>query len=128
MVKWTSPHPKPKGLPSSCASPCLHWIVGVESCRSPDPDNPETTNYKHQISNKFQIAIFNFQIRSKTIIDICNCFWQCFNDNRYRFWRLECPFFKIIRFGVLNFSHCDLFVICFFAIVIYFIFVLCFLT
>jgi predicted nucleotidyltransferase len=30
------------------------------------PDKPEITNYKHQISNKFQITISKSQIRSKT--------------------------------------------------------------
>jgi len=46
----------------------------------PNPDKPEITNFKHQITNK--------------------------NKNQL--------------FGILNFSHCDLFVICFLIIVIYF--------
>jgi len=48
-------------------------------------DKPEITNYKHQITNKFQI--YNIQISNKI---------------------------KNQLFGILNFSHCDLFVICFF--------------
>jgi len=44
----------------------------------PDPDNPEITNYKHQITNKCQIST---KIKSQL-------------------------------FGILNFGHCDLFVIC----------------
>jgi hypothetical protein len=32
---------------------------------NPNPDKPEITNYKHQIINKFQIAISKSQIRSK---------------------------------------------------------------
>ena len=30
------------------------------------PDKPEIANYKHQITNKFQITISKSQIRSKT--------------------------------------------------------------
>jgi hypothetical protein len=30
-----------------------------------NPDKPEITNYKHQITNKFQILISKYQIRSK---------------------------------------------------------------
>jgi hypothetical protein len=32
----------------------------------PKPDKSEITNYKHQITNKFQITISKSQIRSKT--------------------------------------------------------------
>jgi len=46
-------------------------------------DKPEITNNKHQITNKFQITISKSQIRSKRQL-----------------------------FGILNFSHCDLFGIC----------------
>jgi hypothetical protein len=35
----------------------------------PNPDKPEITNYKHQITNKFQISISKSQIISKA-----NCF------------------------------------------------------
>jgi len=31
----------------------------------PIPDKPEITNYKHQITNKFQISISKSQTRSK---------------------------------------------------------------
>jgi hypothetical protein len=31
----------------------------------PNPDEPEITNYKHQITNKFQITISKSQIRPK---------------------------------------------------------------
>jgi hypothetical protein len=31
-----------------------------------NPDKPEITNYKHQMTNKFQILISKSQIRSKT--------------------------------------------------------------
>ena len=31
------------------------------SDRDPNPDKPETTNCKHQISNKFQITISNLK-------------------------------------------------------------------
>ena len=31
----------------------------------PNPDEPEITNYKHQMTNKFQITISKSQIRSK---------------------------------------------------------------
>jgi len=31
---------------------------------NPNPDKPEITNHKHQISNKFQTASSKFQIRS----------------------------------------------------------------
>jgi hypothetical protein len=31
----------------------------------PNPNKPEITNYKHQITNKSQIAISKSQIRSK---------------------------------------------------------------
>jgi hypothetical protein len=31
-----------------------------------NPDKPEITNYKHQITNKFQITISKSQIRSNT--------------------------------------------------------------
>jgi hypothetical protein len=34
----------------------------------PNPDKPEITNYKNQISNKFQIPISKSQIRSKANI------------------------------------------------------------
>ena len=44
----------------------------------PNPDKPEITNYKHQITNKFQLSN---KIKSQL-------------------------------FGILNFGHCDLFVIC----------------
>jgi hypothetical protein len=33
--------------------------------QTPDPDKPEITNDKHQITNKFQISISKSQIRSK---------------------------------------------------------------
>jgi hypothetical protein len=33
--------------------------------QNPNPDNPEITNYKPQITNKFQISISKSQIRSK---------------------------------------------------------------
>jgi hypothetical protein len=33
--------------------------------QTPDPDKPEITNDKHQITNKFQITISKSQIRSK---------------------------------------------------------------
>ena len=49
----------------------------------PDPHKPEMTNYKHQITNKFQISISKSQIRSKA---------------------------KLLE--ILNFGHCDLFGIC----------------
>ncbi len=45
----------------------------------PNPDKPEITNYKHQITNKFQI--YNIQISNKI---------------------------KSQLFGILNFGHCDL--------------------
>ena len=35
-----------------------------------NPDKPEITNYKHQITNKFQITISKSQIRSNV-----NCLW-----------------------------------------------------
>jgi len=31
----------------------------------PNPDKPDTTNYKQQITNKFQISISKSQIKSK---------------------------------------------------------------
>ena len=31
-------------------------VLGINSGRIPDLDKPEITNYKHQITNKFQIA------------------------------------------------------------------------
>ena len=55
----------------------------------PNPDKPEIINYKHQITNKFQIH--NIQISNKI---------------------------KSQLFGILNFGHCDLFVICLLSIVI----------
>ena len=50
------------------------------------PDKPEITNYKHQITNKFQIIISKSQIRSKTnclefsisVIVICLVFVFCY--------------------------------------------------
>ena len=48
-----------------------------------NPDKPEITNYKQQITNKFQI--YNIQISNKI---------------------------KRHLFGISNFGHCDLFGIC----------------
>ena len=46
----------------------------------PNPDKPEITNYKHQITNKFQISISKISNKIKSQL-----------------------------FGILNFGHCDLF-------------------
>jgi len=48
-----------------------------------NPDEPEITNYKHQITNKFQISISKSQIRSNanclgfwiSVIVICTSTW-----------------------------------------------------
>jgi hypothetical protein len=34
----------------------------------PNPDKPGITNYKHQITNKFQISISKSQIKSNAIV------------------------------------------------------------
>jgi len=52
----------------------------------PNPYKPEITNYKHQITNKFQISISKSQIRSKpnclefwfSVIMICLIFVFCY--------------------------------------------------
>jgi len=49
----------------------------------PNPEKLEISNFKHQITNKFQI--YNIQISNKI---------------------------KRQLFGILNFGHCDLFGIC----------------
>jgi len=49
---------------------------------NPNPDKPEITNHKHQISNKFQTTSSKFQIRSAAnrllfiflVIEICLLF------------------------------------------------------
>jgi len=56
-------------------------------------------NPKHQISNKSQISIFNNQNRTK----IGHLYLSS----------LACSFFETLEmFGILNFGHCYLFVIC----------------
>jgi len=42
----------------NCKQPGVTIIL-----RAPNPDKPEITNYKHQITNKFQITLTKSQIR-----------------------------------------------------------------
>jgi hypothetical protein len=60
------------------------------------------------------------------IIDTCNCFCQWFNQKPCMFGESECFSFKIKRFGMLDFSHCYLFVIWILVVVFYLLFVFLF--
>ena len=81
--------------------PLIHKVVTYYS-----PDRcyqvSKIPKHKQQILNTLQIAISN---------------------DRKKF--SKCHFFKILRFGILYFTHCYLFVICFLVIVIYLLFVIC---
>jgi len=66
--------------------------MDVHFFSKPNPDEPETTNHKHQRLNKFQNTMSKLQINSKL---------QAPNPNKT----------KRQLFGISNFGHCDLFVI-----------------
>ena len=64
----------------------LHYLTTccqIKSAKGLNPDNPEITNNKHQILNKFQITITKSQTRSKAkclefgilVIVICPSTW-----------------------------------------------------
>jgi len=85
---------------------------------NPNPDKQKTTNYKHQISNKFQIKISKSQIKYRPTVDLLLIspilmIGMSFVQD-HKVWNFE-------------FGDCDLFVIWFLGIVIYLVFVICFL-
>ena len=59
-------------LHSARVVPAEQLLMQKFEVQRPNPDKPEITKYKHQITNKFQITISKSQTRSKT-----NCleFW-----------------------------------------------------
>jgi hypothetical protein len=44
-------------------APAEQLLMQKFELEMPNPDKPEITKYKHQITNKFQISISNSQIR-----------------------------------------------------------------
>ena len=89
---------------------CLMYIgIGYDIWHViPNPDKPEITNHKHQISNKFQITSSKFQILKNQPLLILPALMKIS-------FSIRLPFFKIIYylfFGILSVDICLSFEIC----------------